>query len=230
MCEIKKMLFLVSAQGNPLAQIWVDDADVTKNSESIYIALNHQVAYLFFLGVGSKINLKKNNKGYYNVEVPDFFTNLFEGYKTATNETIKTVGSMLNMAFKNAFNSIEFLKNGEVVKISRDEANDKCKEYLQGYTSLYNVALDFLSNSKIKALKQAGKILEKEDSKAGDVKEANQIVMQYIYLLSKEVIAKNNFMIEDTPLEEVEEEKPKKTTKKSKKAEETSIDDEEIPF
>ena len=110
MCEIKKMLFSVSAQGNPLAQIWVDDADITKNSESIYIALNHQVAYLFFLGVGSKINLKKNNKGYYNVEVPDFFTNLFEGYKTATNETIKTVGSMLNMAFKNAFNSIEFLK------------------------------------------------------------------------------------------------------------------------
>ena len=42
MCEIKKMLFSVSAQGNPLAQIWVDDADVTKNSESIYIALNHQ--------------------------------------------------------------------------------------------------------------------------------------------------------------------------------------------
>ena len=101
---------------------------------------------------------------------------------------------------------------------------------MQGYTSLYNVALDFLSNSKIKALKQAGKILEKEDSKAGDVKEANQIVMQYIYLLSKEVIAKNNFVIEDTPLEEVEEEKPKKTTKKSKKTEETSIDDEEIPF
>ena len=54
--------------------------------------------------------------------------------------------------------------------------------------------------------------------------------MQYIYLLSKEVIAKNNFVIEDAPLEEVEEEKPKKTTKKSKKAEETSIDDEEIPF
>lgn len=227
MCEIKKMLFLVSAQGNSLAQIWVDDADITKNSESIYIALKNQVAYLFFSGVGSKITLKKS-KQYYNVEVPDSFTNLFEGYKTSDNPSVKMIGSMLNQAFNNCFNSIEFIKNGEVIKVTQDEANAKCREYLNGYTSLYNVVIETLSNSKIKSLKSIGKILEKEDSKAGDIKEANQIVSQFTNLLSREVIAKNNFVIENPIVEEAESKE--KTTKTKKKKSEDEIDLDEIPF
>lgn len=223
MCEIKKMLFSVSAQGNPLAQIWVDDADITKNSECIYIALKNQVAYLFFSGVGSKITLKKS-KQYYNVEVPDSFTNIFEGYKTSDNNTVKIFGAWLNNAFNNCFNSIEFLKNGETVKITQDEANEKCREYLNGYTSLYGVVIESLSNSKIKGLKSIGKILEKEDSKASDVKEANQIVSQFTNLLSREVIAKNNFVVE-VPVEE-----EKKETKTKKKKSEDEIDLDEIPF
>lgn len=214
MCEVKKMLFSVSAQGNPLAQIWVDDADITKNSEAIYIALKNQVAYLFFSGVGSKITLKKS-KQYYNVEVPDSFTNLFEGYKVSDNPTIKMIGAMLNQAFNNCFNSIEFLKNGEVVKISQEEANEKCREYMNGYNSLYGVVLESLGNSKIKALKAVSKILEKEDSKAGDIKEAHSIVSQFTTLLSREVIAKNNFVIDNPIVEEV------------KKAEEVSAEDTE---
>ena len=212
MCEVKKMLFSVSAQGNPLAQIWVDDADTTKNSEAIYIELKNQVAYLFFSGVGSKITLKKS-KQYYNVEVPDSFTNLFEGYKVSDNPTIKMIGAMLNQAFNNCFNSIEFLKNGEVVKISQEEANEKCREYMNGYNSLYGVVLESLGNSKIKALKAVSKILEKEDSKAGDIKEAHSIVSQFTTLLSREVIAKNNFVIDNPIVAEV------------KKTEETSADD-----
>lgn len=214
MCEVKKMLFSVSAQGNPLAQIWVDDADITKNSEAIYIALKNQVAYLFFSGVGAKITLKKS-KQYYNVEVPDSFTNLFEGYKVSDNPTIKMIGAMLNQAFNNCFNSIEFLKNGEVVKISQEEANEKCREYMNGYNSLYGVVLESLGNSKIKALKAVSKILEKEDSKAGDIKEAHSIVSQFTTLLSREVIAKNNFVIDNPVVEEV------------RKAEETSAEDTE---
>ena len=202
----------MSAQGNPLAQIWVDDADITKNSEAIYIALKNQVAYLFFSGVGAKITLKKS-KQYYNVEVPDSFTNLFEGYKVSDNPTIKMIGAMLNQAFNNCFNSIEFLKNGEVVKISQEEANEKCREYMNGYNSLYGVVLESLGNSKIKALKAVSKILEKEDSKAGDIKEAHSIVSQFTTLLSREVIAKNNFVIDNPIVAEV------------KKTEETSADD-----
>ena len=238
MCEVKKMLFSVSAQGNPLAQIWVDDADTTKNSEAIYIALKNQVAYLFFSGVGSKITLKKS-KQYYNVDVPDSFTNLFEGYKVSDNPTIKMIGVMLNQAFNNCFNSIEFLKNGEVVKISQEEANEKCREYMNGYNSLYGVVLESLGNSKIKALKAVSKILEKEDSKAGDIKEAHNIVSQFTTLLSREVIAKNNFVVENPVVEEVKptettkEEESEKTTKakagRKKKVEETIAED-EIPF
>ena len=225
MCEIKKMLFSVSAQGNPMAQIWVDDADITKNSEAIYIALKNQVAYLFFQGIGSKITLKKS-KQYYNVDVPDSFTSLFEGYKTSGNPTVKMIGGMLNQAFNNCFNSLEFIKNGEVVKISQEEANEKCKEYMNGYNALYSVAVETLSNSKIKALKTIGKLLEKEDGKAGDIKEANTILMQYTSLLAREVIAKNNFVVEPT----IEEEKPKKTTKKAKTEDDLNITDDDIPF
>lgn len=218
MCEIKKILFSVSEQGNPLAQLWVDDADVDKNSDCIYIALKSQVAYLFFSELDAKITLKKS-KQYYNVEVPDSFKDIFENYKTSTNNTVKIIGAWMNNAFNNFFTSMEFIKNGKTVKISQEEADAKCLEYMEGYTHLYSVALDSLSKSKVKALKAVSKILDKEDSKASDIKEAHNIVNQFTTLLSREVIAKNNFVIEVK-----EEEKPKKT--KEKETEEL----EEIPF
>lgn len=218
MCEVKKMLFSVSEQGNPLAQLWIDDADVDKNSDCIYIALKSQVAYLFFSELGAKITLKKS-KQYYNVEVPDSFKDIFENYKTSTNSTVKIIGAWMNNAFNNFFNSMEFVKNGKTVKISQDEADAKCLEYMEGYTHLYSVALESLTKSKVKAFKNVSKILEKEDSKAGDIKEAHNIVNQFTALLSREVIAKNNFVIEAQG-----DEKPEKA--KENKAEEL----EQIPF
>lgn len=210
MSVLTKILFSVSGQGNPLAQIWVDDADTTKNSESIYIALKNQVAYLFFLGVGTNITLKKS-KQYFNVEVPDAFTNLFEGYKVSPDPTVKMIGAMLNQAFNNAFDSILYIKNGEVIKVSQAEANAKCLEYMTGYAELYETALLGLTNSKIKALKSVAKILGKEDSKASEIKEANSIVMGYATLLAREVIAKNNFVIDTSANDECpfDEDKPK---------------------
>ena len=130
MCEIKKILFSVSEQGNPLAQLWVDDADVDKNSDCIYIALKSQVAYLFFSELGAKITLKKS-KQYYNVEVPDSFKDIFENYKTSTNNTVKIIGAWMNNAFNNFFTSMEFIKNGKTVKISQEEADAKCLEYME---------------------------------------------------------------------------------------------------
>ena len=110
---------------------------------------------------------------------------------------------------------------------------------MNGYNSLYGVVLESLGNSKIKALKAVSKILEKEDSKAGDIKEAHSIVSQFTTLLSREVIAKNNFVVENPVVEEVKptettkEEESEKTTKakagRKKKAEETIAED-EIPF
>lgn len=230
MCEIKKMLFSVSAQGNPMAQIWVDDADITKNSDSIYIAIKSQVAYLFFLGVGSKIELKKS-KQYHNVVVPDTFTDLFENYKVSPNAAVKTWGGMLNQAFNNCFNSIEFLKNGEVTVISQDEADEKCRTYLNGYMSLYKVAAETLAKSEFKGLKEAGSAIVKPvaATKPSDIKEAHNIVNQFAALLSREVIAKNNFIVEPAPVEEVKE--TKKSTKKTKaKDESLEIGDDDIPF
>lgn len=217
MCEIKKLLFSVSEQGNPLAKLWVDDSNTDKDSDCIYIALKSQVAYLFFSEIGAKITLKKS-KQYYNVEVPDSFKDIFEDYKTSTNTTVKIIGAWMNNAFNNFFNSMEFIKHGGVTKISQEEADAKCLEYMDGYTHLYNVALESLSKSKVKALKAVGKILEKEDSKASDIKEAHNIVSQFTTLLSREVIAKNNFAIEVK-----EEEKTKKTKEKKEELE-------EIPF
>ena len=223
MCEIKKMIFSVSEKGNALCKLWVDDMDTTKESECIYIALRNQVSYLFFSEVGAKITLKKS-KQYYNIEVPDSFTDIFEGYKTSSNNAVKIFGAWMNNAFNNCFNSLEFLKNGEIVRISQEEANAKCREYMDGYTSLYGTVLESLKNSDVKALKSIGKILEKDDSKAGDIKEANVIVSQFTSMLSREVIAKNNFLVEKS--EDTPEEKPAKTKKKAKSEE----NNEEMPF
>lgn len=195
MSVITKLLFSVSEKGNAMAQLWVDDADTTKTSDCIYIAIKSQVAYLLFLGVGSQVSLKKSRQ-YTNIEVPDMFTNLFDGYKVSTDNTIKMVGTMLNNAFDNMFKSLEFIKNGEVVRISREEANNKCSEYMQGYIELFNTALDELSKSNIGGLKTIASTLTKETSKPSEIKEANSVVMSYALMLNREAIAKNNFLIE----------------------------------
>lgn len=195
MAEIKKMIFTVSEKGNPLAQLWCDDADTTKNADSIYVAIKSQVAFLFFQGIGAQIEIKQS-KQYKNVTVPDMFINLFENYKVATDPTVKMIGSMMNNAFNNYFDSALFIKSGEVVKVSQEEVDAKCEEYMEGYSNLYQTALNVLGKSKVKALKSVAKILEKEDSKASDIKEANSIAMHYAMMLNREVIAKNNFVIE----------------------------------
>lgn len=195
MAEIKKMIFTVSEKGNPMVQLWTDDADTTKNTDSTYIAIKSQVAFLFFQGIGAQVEIKQS-KQYKNVTVPDLFTNLFENYKVSTDPTVKMLGTMMNNAFNNYFDSMSFIKNGEIIKVSQEEVNAKCEEYMNGYTNLYETALNVLGKSKIKALKSVAKILEKEDSKASDVKEANSIAMSYALMLNREVIAKNNFVIE----------------------------------
>lgn len=183
MCEIKKMLFSVSEKQNPMVYLWVDDMDVNKMSDAIIIALKHQVAYLFNCNIGSKITLKKS-KTYYNVEVPDSFTNIFEGYKTSDNNSIKIIGTQMNNAFNNYFNSISFLKNGEITSISREECNNICSEYLDGYFSLYNHVLERFNKSDNKAFKNIYKTLTSDGSKPADIKESNIIMMNYMNLLN----------------------------------------------
>lgn len=195
MSTITKMIFSVSEKGNPLCQLWVDNQDTTKNSDAIYIALGSQVAYLFFLGVGSQVELKKS-KQYYNVTVPDFFTNLFENYKVSPDPTIKAIGTMLNSAFKNAFNSIEYLKNGEVTMISKDECRNMCTEYLAGFFDIYDCVLDNMGKSKNKALKTVAKNLTSETSKASDVKDSNAVVMNYVSALNN-FLAKQHIKVSD---------------------------------
>lgn len=207
MSKITKLLFSVSQNGNPMAKIWVDDADITKDSDSILIAIKSQVAYLMSVGVGANITLKKSNK-WMNVEVPKVYEDLFDNYKVSPNETIKAFGTMLNNMFNNCFSSIEYLKNGEVTKISQEEANDKCAEYMLGYTSLFNRTLDILSKSDVTGLKAIASTLKSKTSKPADIKEANSVAMAYTQLLTREVIAKNNFVIEnETEQKELVEEK-----------------------
>ena len=113
MSKITKLLFSVSEQGNPVARLWLDDADITKNSEAIVLGIRSQVAYSFFLGVGAEVETKKS-KQYTNIIVNPTFENLFENYKVSPDNTVKMIGQFLNNAFNNAFNSLEFLKLGEV--------------------------------------------------------------------------------------------------------------------
>jgi predicted transposase YdaD len=55
MSKITKLLFSVSEQGNPVARLWLDEADTTKNSEAIVLGIRSQVAYAFFLNVGADV-------------------------------------------------------------------------------------------------------------------------------------------------------------------------------
>ena len=60
MATITKIHFTISANGSPMAVLWIDDMDTTKDFEAIRIALKPQVAYLMFCGVGSEIEIKKD--------------------------------------------------------------------------------------------------------------------------------------------------------------------------
>ena len=53
MATITKIHFTISANGSPMAVLWIDDMDTTKDFEAIRIALKPQVAYLMFCVVGS---------------------------------------------------------------------------------------------------------------------------------------------------------------------------------
>lgn len=195
MAEIKKMIFTVSEKNNPMVYLWVDEDDTNKMSDATIIALKSQVAYLFFQSIGANIEIKQS-KTYKNVTVPDMFTNLFENYKIATDPTVKAIGAMLNASFNNFFDSISFWKNGAIVTISQEECDAKCEEYMEGYTNLYNTALKVLGKSKIKALKNIAKVIDSETSKPAEIKEANSIISSYALMLNREVINKNNYVIE----------------------------------
>lgn len=181
MCEIKKMIFSVSEKGNALCKLWVDEDCLENELDAKIIAIRSQVAFLFFQGTGSKIELKKSNQ-YWNVIVPETFTNIFENYKISQDANVKIIGNMLNVAFNNAFNSLSYLKNGEITLVSKEEADNICSEYLSGYFSTYNNVLDILGKSKNKALKSIAKVLDSDTSKPSDIKEANAVVVNYVNL------------------------------------------------
>ena len=197
MSKITKLLFSVSEQGNPVARLWLDDADITKNSEAIVLGIRSQVAYSFFLGVGAEVETKKS-KQYTNVIVNPTFENLFENYKVSPDNTVKMIGQFLNNAFNNAFNSLEFLKLGEVQYVSKEELTDGICEFLTEKFSLEDIVANHMLTSKSvpKIHKNMVKVLEKDDAKQADIKEAQQIISHYTNCANREYIQKNNLRME----------------------------------
>lgn len=235
MCEIKKMIFTVSQADNPMALVWLDESDTTKQSDCVYFAIKSQVAFLFSKKVGDKIEIKTNNKGYKNVTVPDTYIELFDNYKVSPNPAVKMFGATINNMFDNCFASIAYLKNGETVHISQEEADEKCMDYMKGFLSLYNVATKSLKASPIESLKTIAKTVEKADSKPSEIKDAHAVIQQFASLLSREVIAKNNFVIDNPEVKDVTEEsieEKKKSTKSKSNTKKPKADEveEEIPF
>lgn len=197
MSKITRLLFDVSQQGNPICKIWLNDADTTKTSEAKILGIRSQVAYVFFLGLGAEVETKES-KGYTNVIVPEFFVNFFENYKTATDNNIKIIGSMLNNAFNNAFGSLEFHKNGEVTYVSKDELTEGIKIFLNEKLALEEIVADHIMNSKTvpKLHKNMVKVLSKEDAKQADIKDAQEIISYYTNCANREYISKNNLRME----------------------------------
>ena len=197
MSKITKLLFSVSEQGNPVARLWLDDADITKNSEAIVLGIRSQVAYAFFLGIGAEVETKKS-KQYTNIIVNPTFENLFENYKVSPDNTVKMIGQFLNNAFNNAFNSLEFLKLGEVQYVSKEELTDGICEFLTEKFSLEEIVANHMLTSKLvpKIHKNMVKVLEKDDAKQADIKEAQQIISHYTNCANREYIQKNNLRME----------------------------------
>ena len=197
MSKITKLLFSVSEQGNPVARLWLDDADITKNSEAIVLGIRSQVAYAFFLGVGAEVETKKS-KQYTNIIVNPTFENLFENYKVSPDNTVKMIGQFLNNAFNNAFNSLEFLKLGEVQYVSKEELTDGICDFLTEKFALEEIVANHMLTSKSvpKIHKNMVKVLEKDNAKQADIKEAQQIISHYTNCANREYIQKNNLRME----------------------------------
>ena len=147
MSKITKLLFSVSEQGNPVARLWLDDADTTKTSEAIILGIRSQVAYAFFLGLGSEVETKQS-KQFTNILVPEMFTNLFENYKVATDQTVKMIGTFLNNAFNNAFSSLEFHKFGEVQYVSKEELTEGIETFLTEKFALEEIVANHMLTNK----------------------------------------------------------------------------------
>ena len=196
MATITKIHFTISANGSPMAILWIDDMDTTKDFEAIRIALKPQVAYLMFCGVGSEIEIKKGNKGFWNVTIPDVFTNLIDNYKVSENGMVKAVGAMLDNGINNMINSLDIAKNGDTTKVCVEEAKHICHDFLKDTATFMDFAVDELKNSKNKFLKSIGKLAEKEDLTASEVKEVNEILLKHADRLAR-CMEKNNMTIEE---------------------------------
>lgn len=196
MSKITKLHFTISANGSPMAVLWIDDMDTSKDFEAIRIALKPQVAYLMFCGVGSEIEIKKGNKGFWNVQIPDVFTNLIDNYKVSDNGMVKAVGAMLDNGINNMINSLDIAKNGDTTKVCVEEAKHICHDFLKDTATFMDFAIEELKNSKNKFLKSIGKLAEKEDLKASEVKEVNEILLKHADRLAR-CMEKNNMTIED---------------------------------
>lgn len=196
MATITKIHFTISANGSPMAVLWIDDMDTTKDFEAIRIALKPQVAYLMFCGVGSEIEIKKGNKGFWNVTIPDVFTNLIDNYKVSENGMVKAVGAMLDNGINNMINSLDIAKNGDTTKVCVEEAKHICHDFLKDTATFMDFAVDELKNSTNKFLKSIGKLAEKEDLKASEAKEVNEILLKHADRLAR-CMEKNNMTIEE---------------------------------
>ena len=197
MCKITKLLFSVSEQGNPVARLWLDEADTTKNSEAIVLGIRSQVAYAFFLNIGADVETKKS-KQYTNIIVNPTFENLFDNYKVSTDPTVKMIGHFLNNAFNNAFSSLEFHKLGEIQYVSKEELTDGICEFLTEKFALEEIVANHMLTSKTtpKIHKNMVKVLEKEDAKQADINSAQEIISRYTNCANREYIQKNNLRME----------------------------------
>ena len=197
MSKITKLLFSVSEQGNPVARLWLDDADTTKNSEAIVLGIRSQVAYTFFLGVGAEVETKKS-KQFTNIVANPAFENLFENYKVSPDANIKMIGQFLNNAFNNAFSSLEFHKLGEVQYVSKEEITDGICDFLTEKFALEEIVANHMLTSKSvpKIHKNMVKVLEKDDAKQADINGAQEIISRYTQCANREYVQKNNLRME----------------------------------
>ena len=197
MSKITKLLFSVSEQGNPVARLWLDNADTTKTSEAIILGIRSQVAYAFFLNVGADVETKKS-KQYTNIVSNPSFENLFENYKVSTDQTVKMIGQFLNNAFNNAFSSLEFHKLGEIQYVSKEELTDGICEFLTEKFSLEEIVANHMLTSKTipKIHKNMIKALGKDDAKQVDINGAQEIVSRYTSCVNRGYIQKNNLRME----------------------------------
>ncbi len=197
MAKVTKLLFSVSEKGNPIAKVWIDNMDISKIGEAIILGLPSQVAYMLALNIGAEIEIFES-KGWVNIKVPKFFVDLFDNYKLQKDDGLKLAGRLLNNMFINAFSSLEFEKNGCVVWVSKEEFEHSSKLFLDEKFGLESLVYEHILNSKTvpKLHKKMVKVLEKDDAKQSDIKDAQEILTTYTNMLNREHIQKNNLRIE----------------------------------